>query len=265
MKSTSRRPLAGFGIGSLQAVRLAAELEEWLGRKLAPTLVYDYPTIDALAGFLAGETCRAVSRCGRPTGGRQGREPIAIIGIGCRFPGADGPAAFWDLLRTGTEAIGRGPGRTLERRRTLSGLDFPGAADSSNPSTDFDADFFRISPREAMFLDPQQRMLLEVAWEALEDGGQVPERLAGTPSGFSLEFPLTTMPQLQAKRGGASDGHRVTGNCRQHRRQPNLALLRLPGTEPGDRHGLLVFAGGGPSRLPEHLGRRIRAGAGRAA
>ena len=61
-----RRPLAGFGIGSLQAVRLAAELEEWLGRELTPTLVYDYPTIDALADFLGGD--------GHPRGGRQ--EPV---------------------------------------------------------------------------------------------------------------------------------------------------------------------------------------------
>ena len=67
-----RRPLAGFGIGSLQAVRLAAELEEWLGRKLTPTLVYDYPTIDALARFLAGETCpTATGRAAQQRVGRQ--------------------------------------------------------------------------------------------------------------------------------------------------------------------------------------------------
>ena len=161
--------LAAFGIGSLQAVRLAAELEEWLGRKLAPTLVYDYPTIDALAGFLAGESTRrpAVRTARRHTIG--GREPIAIIGIGCRFPGADGPAAFWELLRTGAEAIGEVPDSRWTEQ-DLRGLDFPRRSGFLKSIDRFDAAFFRIAPREAIFLDPQQRMLLEVAWEALEDG-----------------------------------------------------------------------------------------------
>ena len=104
----TRRPLAGFGIGSLQAVRLAAELEEWLGRKLSPTLVYDYPTIDALARFLAGEDLPASDAAGGPATGRcQGREPIAIIGIGCRFPGATGPTRSGDCSATASRRSAR--------------------------------------------------------------------------------------------------------------------------------------------------------------
>src|SRR5262249_36208384 len=80
-----RAPLAGFGIGSLRAVRLAAELEGWLGRKLSPTLVYDYPTIEALAGFLAGESNDDAPARPAHVGSVYGREPIAIVGIGCRF------------------------------------------------------------------------------------------------------------------------------------------------------------------------------------
>src|SRR5205823_1176952 len=116
----TRRPLAGFGIGSIQAVRLAAELEEWLGRKLNPTLAYDYPTIDALADFLGSPS--SVAGGGRRVAGKDlphpppatrhplPREPIAIVGIGCRFPGADGPEAFWRLLRDGADGVGPIPG-----------------------------------------------------------------------------------------------------------------------------------------------------------
>jgi amino acid adenylation domain-containing protein len=206
-----RAPLASFGIGSLQAVRLAAELEERLGRKLAPTLVYDYPTIDALAGFLAGERTDAAPV--RPAGAasNNGREPIALVGIGCRFPGADGPAAFWELLRAGREAIGAVPDARWTEQ-DLRGLDFPRRSGFLQSIDRFDAAFFHIAPREAIYLDPQQRMLLEVAWEALEDAGQVPDRLAGTAVGVFIGISTNDYAFIQVKRGGAAIGHRVTGN-----------------------------------------------------
>ena len=102
-----RRPFAGFGLGSLQAVGLAGDLEDWLGRPLSPTLVYEHPTIEALARHLAGEPDGAAAAPGVARPGAD--EPIAIVGIGCRFPGADGPEAFWRLLRDGLEAVGEVP------------------------------------------------------------------------------------------------------------------------------------------------------------
>ncbi|MFA6110075.1 MAG: AMP-binding protein, partial [Candidatus Latescibacterota bacterium] len=95
------RPLAEYDLDSLAAVRLSGELGEWLGRELSPTLVYDYPTIRALAQYLTGP--RPVP--GRTTAGPARGEPVAVIGMGCRFPGADDPAAFWRLLREGGDAI----------------------------------------------------------------------------------------------------------------------------------------------------------------
>jgi amino acid adenylation domain-containing protein len=206
-----RAPLAGFGMGSLHAVRLAGELEEWLGRKLSATLVYDYPTIDTLAGFLAGESTGGEPVRFASSSAQSGREPIAIIGIGCRFPGADGPTAFWELLRIGTEAIGEVPDSRWTEA-DLQGLDFPRRSGFLKSIDRFDASFFRIAPREAIFLDPQQRMLLEVAWEALEDAGQVPERLAGRPVGVFIGISTNDYAFIQVKRGGAAIGHRVTGN-----------------------------------------------------
>lgn len=106
-------------------------------------------------------------------------EPIAIVGMGCRFPGADSPAAFWDLLRKGEETISEIP----PDRFDLEALYHPEPATPGRVMSKwggflegidrFDASFFGISPREAAYMDPQQRLLLEVAWEALEDAGQV--------------------------------------------------------------------------------------------
>jgi amino acid adenylation domain-containing protein len=206
-----RAPLAGFGIGSLQAVQVAAELEERLGRKLAPTLVYDYPTIDAIAGFLAGESSGAAPASETPAAPANDREPIAIIGMACRFPGASGPYAFWELLRGGVEAIGDVPDARWTDQ-DLHGLNFPRRSGFLRGIDLFDAAFFGITRREAIFLDPQHRMLLEVAWEALEDAGQAPDRLSGTPVGVYIGISTNDYAFVQVKRGGAAIGHGVTGN-----------------------------------------------------
>ncbi len=117
------------------------------------------------------------------------RMPVAIIGMACRFPGASGLAAFWDLLAAGRDPLGpvpaerwdiesfyspdpQAPGKTVAREGGyLSGLEW------------FDADFFGISPREAVFIDPRQRLMLETAWESLEDAGVPPRSLAGSRTG----------------------------------------------------------------------------------
>ena len=121
------------------------------------------------------------------------REPIAIVGIGCRLPGGvHSPRDFWDLLREGREAIGEVP---QDRWDLLTHFD----ADPQAPLKqhvrrggfleaigEFDAAFFGISPREAVCMDPQQRLLLEVAWQALEDGGQPLEAIKGQSVGVFM-------------------------------------------------------------------------------
>jgi acyl transferase domain-containing protein len=105
------------------------------------------------------------------------QEPIAIVGIGCRFPGgANCPDELWDLVAGGIDATGPFP----TDRGWPSGLGGNGGflADPSG----FDAEFFGISPREALAMDPQQRLLLECAWEALEHAGIDPTSLCGTPT-----------------------------------------------------------------------------------
>ncbi|HLF78587.1 MAG TPA: SDR family NAD(P)-dependent oxidoreductase [Dehalococcoidia bacterium] len=118
------------------------------------------------------------------------REPIAIVGIGCRFPGdADTPEAFWDVIKNGVNAISEVP---ADRWDMMSFYDpEPGKVAKTysrwggflKQIDQFDAEFFGISPREAAGMDPQQRLLLEVAWEALEDGGLPVEALSGSKTG----------------------------------------------------------------------------------
>jgi acyl transferase domain-containing protein len=107
-------------------------------------------------------------------------DPIAIVGIGCRFPGGvDSPSSFWKLLREGRDATSSVPSERL----LLSGHARVGHGGYLRRVDLFDAPFFRISPKEAASMDPQQRMLLQTAWEALEDAGERPDLLAKTPVG----------------------------------------------------------------------------------
>ncbi|WDQ18962.1 SDR family NAD(P)-dependent oxidoreductase [Rhodopirellula sp. P2] len=115
-------------------------------------------------------------------------EPIAVVGIGCRFPGdADDPSAFWDLLASGTDAISRTPGDRWNLQKFYRpGEPLPGKTQSQwggyvRGIERFDPALFGISPREAAAMDPQQRMLLEVAYRAMEDGGAPLGTLAGRP------------------------------------------------------------------------------------
>ena len=146
-------------------------------------------------------------------------EPIAIIGMGCRFPGAENAEAFWELLTQGRDAIGDIP----PQRWDNDGLfdpdpDAPGRicirqAGFIADVDAFDSGFFGIAPREAQSMDPQQRLLLEVAWQALEDAGLPPDQLANTATGVFVGQGGADYVQRLAARGYASiDGYFASGN-----------------------------------------------------
>jgi len=217
------RPFAYYGLDSVRAIRLTAALESWLGRQLSPTLAYEYPTIDLLSSHLAEET-PANDRTAAPAGdscawAAAADEPIAIIGIGCRFPGADGPAAFLRLLSDGADAISEIPSDRWDAD-TFYDPDpsVPGTAVTRRGGfirgvDQFDYQFFSISPRESAQMDPQQRLVLEVAWEALEDAGQVPERLAGSHTGVFVGISTNDYGNLPAGRLELIDAYTGTGNA----------------------------------------------------
>jgi acyl transferase domain-containing protein/NADPH:quinone reductase-like Zn-dependent oxidoreductase/acyl carrier protein/short-subunit dehydrogenase len=150
-----------------------------------------------------------------------GREPIAVIGLGCRVPGRgrDG-ASFWRLMRDGVDAISRVPSERFD----IDALYHPDPATPGkiatleggfleDPIDRFDAAFFGISPREAQGMDPQQRLLLEVSWEALEHAGQAPDRLERTPTGVYAAVCGSDYAYLQLETGDRSllDAHFTSG------------------------------------------------------
>jgi len=152
---------------------------------------------------------------------QRARQPIAIVGMGCRFPGgADDVASFWELLREGREAISEVP---AERWNIDEYYDPDPAKPGKMVSrfggflTDidkFDAAFFGIAPREAAMMDPQQRMLLEVTWQALESGAIVPRSLSGSSTGVYLGIASGDYGQMQLHAGDARllDVHYASGN-----------------------------------------------------
>lgn len=163
-----------LGGNSLFLVQVQKELEKLLNIELTPLTLFQYPTIDALARHLSTPTAAAVHQRRTPAPPRtQGREAVAVIGCSCRFPGAEDPQAFWTNLANGVESI-----RTFDDHE----LDLPNPAWLDQPNyvkagaplraiDECDAAFFGFSAREAALTDPQQRVLLECAWEALEHAG----------------------------------------------------------------------------------------------
>ncbi len=182
---------AGFfdlGMDSLMAVELRNRLNRALAEggatALPSTGVLDYPSPAKLARRLAARFDAAGVASPAPARRlpvRRGEERIAVVGMGCRFPGGADPAAFWRTLESGADAV------TLGRPEPLPVDSETAAAPAWGaylPGLDrFDAAFFRIAPVEAELMDPQQRLLLEVSWEALEDAGMDPGALAGSRTG----------------------------------------------------------------------------------
>ncbi|WP_437775823.1 type I polyketide synthase [Sorangium sp. So ce1097] len=141
-------------------------------------------------------------------------EPIAIIGMACRFPGAASPEAFWELLEQRRDAVTEVPASRWPIEASGDGGAAQRAARWGAFLEDvdlFDARFFGITPREAKRMDPQQRLLLEVTWEALERAGQPPERLAGTRTGVFVGIVMTDYDRVCAAEDLAPDMYAITG------------------------------------------------------
>ncbi|MGW4059749.1 type I polyketide synthase [Amycolatopsis sp. NPDC004747] len=206
------RSFTEIGFDSLTAVELRNRLGAATGLKLPATLVFDYPTPDVLAEHVRRELLglgdRVVTTA--PAGGAAADEPIAVIGIGCRFPGGVASAAdLWRLVESGGDAVGAFPADRGWDPAALSGARESGFL---HDAAEFDAGFFGISPREALAMDPQQRLLLETAWEAVEDAGIDATALRGSRTGVfagTMYHDYATL--MPAVRKGA-EGYIGTGN-----------------------------------------------------
>jgi acyl transferase domain-containing protein/acyl carrier protein len=152
---------------------------------------------------------------------KSGKQPIAIIGIGCRFPGSvTDPESFWKLLKDGVDAVGEIPPDRFDLETYYDPLPgTPGKTVSRwggflQQIDRFDPYFFGISPREAERLDPQQRVLLEVAWEALEDSGLVPNKLVSSKVGVYIGLWLNDFENRLYKHPDKIDFYMTTGSGR---------------------------------------------------
>ncbi|MDC0749537.1 type I polyketide synthase [Polyangium mundeleinium] len=217
-----------YGLDSLGATKLIADLGKHLGRSLSPTLVWEHATPASLAKFLTSSAGSSVAPTlsarpppmPSPRSGSPENEPIAIVGMACRFPKAPDLDAFWRLLHDGIDAITEVP----RDRWDAAELYDPDTAVTGKLNTrwggfldhvdTFDPQFFGISPREAVQMDPQQRLALELALEALEDAGIPPPTLKGSRTGVFVGALFLDHALLQDRAGRESiTAHTSTGGA----------------------------------------------------
>ncbi|MFD4764552.1 type I polyketide synthase, partial [Streptomyces sp. NPDC058439] len=208
------RAFRELGFDSLMAVELRNLLSARTGLRLPATLVFDHPAPSVLADHLSAEL--AGDGVGIATATETAAlalapvdEPLAIVGMACRFPGGvTSPAQLWDLVADGVDGMSPFP---ADRGWPA---DAPGGVGAFVADADrFDAALFGISPREALAMDPQQRLLLEAAWEAFESAGMDPRSQRGRSVGVFAGTNGQDYGQVLAASLDAGDGHAAVGNA----------------------------------------------------
>ena len=209
------------GIESAAALRILADLSQRLGRPLRPTLWWQFPTLRELSrywltsAFPKFRQVRVFETRGLAT---VVTEPVALVGIACRFPSEiDSPTAFWEALERGHNGVSEVPidRWSVDRWHDKDPL-APGKMTTRwggflRDVSLFDAGFFRLSPREATQMDPQQRLMLEAAWEALEDAGIVPAELYGSAASVFVGAMWQDYPQVSGVGAELIEQHSAAG------------------------------------------------------
>lgn len=221
-KVTDDRSLEEYGLSSRDAVSLSADLEDLVGRPLDATVAYQHPTIASLAEYVI----HGPAEVDEPTDLHTFRErgagmefDVAVIGLATRFPGgADTPETTWDLLASGRDATTPRPdsrwsewaGDAYVQQVLAEAPDRGGWLDDSEVK-DFDAEFFGMSPREAEMVDPQQRLALELTWEALENAHIPASDLKGREVGVFMGSSSSDYQVLLTSDSAAASPYAVTG------------------------------------------------------
>lgn len=219
-----------MGMDSIMALTLRNQLQNIAGSKfhVPSTVAFDYHNLNSIINYLAMElnidkSTEKNKPAANPLQHVSHDEDIAIIGMSCRFPnGANNPVKFWELLAQGYDGISRVPIDRWDAEVFYDpDRDAPGKMISPLSGflkldvSQFDADFFRINPKEAEMLDPQQRILLELAWEALENAGITPSLIKGTQTGVYMGMSTHDYSDMLSGTGSLSDINQYygTGNA----------------------------------------------------
>ena len=230
-KEDGQAAFQSLGLSSVLAMRLRASLAERLGLSLPVSAIFNHPSAHALAEHLAarldadatgGNPDPAREESGiRTRGLRRGSEPVAVVGVACRFPGGiTDMDSYWRFIAEGRDAVIPIPAERWDWKRHYDAdRDAPGtmytkeAAFLTSPIDTFDPLFFGISAKEALQLDPQQRLLLEMSWRAFEDAAINPEIWRGKPVGVFLGMTNNEYSHAhrESKRRERIDAYSLTG------------------------------------------------------
>ncbi|MGW0964610.1 beta-ketoacyl synthase N-terminal-like domain-containing protein, partial [Streptomyces gelaticus] len=217
----ANRAFREMGFDSLTAVEVRNRLTTATGLKLPATVVFDYPSPAVLADFVLGQviggditsdaSLTAAGAVGAGTGTSD--EPIAIVGMACRYPGdVRSPEQLWDLVASSTDAMSSFPTDRGWDTEGMFGAGFAHVGGFVHDAGEFDAGFFGISPREALAMDPQQRMLLEAAWELFERAGIDPTSLRGSRTGVFAGASAQGHGMALGELPEGVDGYMLTGS-----------------------------------------------------
>ncbi|WP_460443999.1 SDR family NAD(P)-dependent oxidoreductase, partial [Amycolatopsis cihanbeyliensis] len=200
--------LRRHGLDSYSLTTLAAEASTELGTEVDPSGLFQARSVADLARMIAGEPGPA-EPAGARTRPAEPADAIAVVGMAGRFPGADSVDELWDLLAEGREAVDTVP---ADRWVSEAAPGAPGRAGLLRDVRRFDHAFFRISPREAELMDPQQRLFLEVAWETFEEAGYDVSRLEGSRTGVFVGVCHNDYAALVRQHGSGTEPHLSVAN-----------------------------------------------------
>ncbi len=221
------RAFGAQGVRGRAAARLREGLSEATGVALSATALFDYPTPEGLAAHLCSRVLGEPAATDDTPGDGGVDEPIAIVGMGCRLPGeVRSPDDLWQLVRSETDAISefprdRGWNVAHDPDPDHVGTTVTRHAGFLYDAADFDADFFGISPGEAVTIDPQHRLLMETAWEAVERARIDPTSLRGSSTGVFVGIMYSEYGARIRHVPPSAEGYRVVGSM------PSVASGRL--------------------------------------